>query len=93
MIRQALLPYLNSPINVNSTTGKIAADAIKTIEAAGKKIIDEEMMRNNELSGFDFYIDEDQNILSTSNLECTLEITPTGTARTITVNLGFVNPF
>lgn len=93
LIRQALLPYLNAPIEVNPSTGKIAAEVVKAIESAGRKLIEEEMLRNTELSGFTFLIDEQQDILSTSELVCQLSLVPTGTARTITINLGFSNPF
>ena len=91
LIRQALLPYLNSPVPVNTTNGRIDPVAIKAMEAAGSKALREGM--NGEVSGFSFRIAEDQDILSTSELQCTLEITPTGTARKIRVSIGFSNPF
>lgn len=90
LIRQAILPYLNSPITVDPTTGKIALAEIKAIEAKGRKAIDDGM--TNELSGFTFTIDENQNILSTSELLTELSLIPTGTARNIIVSLGFSNP-
>lgn len=90
LIRQAILPYLNSPISVNPTTGRIALAEIKSIEAKGRKAIEDGM--TNELSGFTFTIDENQNILSTSELLTELTLIPTGTASNIIVSLGFSNP-
>lgn len=90
LIRAALLPYLNAPITVDTVTGKIDIAEISAMQSAGRKAIDENM--KNELSGFTFTIDPDQNILSTSLLETELSLVPTGTARNINVKLGFSNP-
>ena len=93
IIRSTLLPYLNGPVPVNPTTGKLAAEYVKNLEALGNRAIDELMFKNAELSGFSFTIDENQNILSTSLLDTNLSLIPTGTARNINVNIGFTNPF
>lgn len=93
IIRSTLLPYLNGPVPVNPTTGKLAAEFVKNLEALGNRAIDELMFKNGELSGFSFEIDENQNILSTSLLDTALTLIPTGTARNINVNIGFTNPF
>lgn len=93
LIRQAMLPYLGSPVQVNPNTGFIDPVVVKTMEAAGQKAIEEGMSRNSELSAFTFTINEQQNILSTSELACTLELVPTGSARKISIKIGFSNPF
>ncbi len=93
LIRTALLPYLNSPIAVDPITGKLSPVIVKEIQEVGNKAINEQMLKAGELSGFTFLIDENQNILSTSNLDTELTLIPTGTARQITVNIGFSNPF
>lgn len=93
LIRQAMLPYLNSPVQVNPTTGYIDPVVVKAMEAAGQKAIEEGMSRNSELSGFVFTINEQQNILSSSELASTLELIPTGSARKISIKIGFSNPF
>lgn len=93
LIRTALLPDLLSPINVNPTTGRLAPDVVKKLEVQGKRAIDEGMLNLGQISGFQFIIDENQNILSTSELVCELSITPTGTARQIKIKIGFSNPF
>ena len=93
LIYDALLDDLNAPVKVDPTTGKLPAVVIKSMEALGNKAIEEGMLRADELSGFSFTIDENQNILSSSELATELTLTPTGTARKITVKLGFSNPF
>lgn len=93
VIRQTLLPDLNSPINVDPTTGRLSGEVVGALEAKGSKAITETMLNNAELSGFTFRIDPNQNILSTSELVAQLELVPTGTARKIVVNIGFINPF
>lgn len=91
--RTTLLPYLNSPVNINPTTGQIAVSTIKSMEALAQRAIEDGMLKPGELSSFSFTIDPSQNILSTSELECELTLVPTGTARKIVVKLGFTNPF
>jgi hypothetical protein len=93
LIYDVLLDDLNAPIKVNPATGKLPAVVIKAMEALGNKAIEEGMLKADELSGFSFTIDENQNILSSSELATELTLTPTGTARKITVKLGFSNPF
>lgn len=92
LVREALLPYLNSPIDVNAE-GKLSEDVVKTIESSVRKLIDEQMLRNSEVSDFDVYINPDQNILSTSELAVEVSLRPTGKAEQINVTLGFTNPF
>ncbi len=46
----------------------------------------------DEISGFSVYINPDQNVLSTSEIEIVLEITPFGYNRSLTVKLGLKNP-
>jgi hypothetical protein len=48
------------------------------------------MIRANEISNYQILIDPAQNILATSTLVVTANIQPTGVARNITINLGFV---
>jgi hypothetical protein len=91
--RRELLPFLNSPVEIDPVSGQLAAIAVKTIEAKVQKAITEQMLRQGEVSGFTFKIDPAQNILSTSELLCQLTIVPTGTARNITVQIKFSNPF
>lgn len=92
LIRLALLPYLNSPINVDPTTGQLSPAVVKNFEIVGRRSLDE-MDQSEEFSSAIVTVDPSQNILSTSELVLSLDITPTGTAESIVVNVGFVNPF
>lgn len=92
LIRQALLPRINSPILIDQESGQLSPEVIKSIETDGRKAL-ETMLSNNEVSGIDIFIDPAQNILSTSKLEVQFSIVPTGTARTIEATIGFDNPF
>jgi hypothetical protein len=92
LIRTALLPKLNSPISVDSSTGKLSPEVIKSYEVDGVKAL-ETMLSANEISDFDVYVDPNQNILSSSELKVKFQIVPTGTARKINVTIGFTNPF
>ena len=53
----------------------------------------EAMLANGEISALEVFVDPLQNILATSELKVVVSIIPTGTARKITVDLGFKNPF
>lgn len=92
LTREALLPFLNSPVTVDAE-GKLSQEVVKSYENAIRKLIDEQMARNQEVSSFDVYVDPNQDILSTSQLDVKLTIVPTGTSRNIIVKLGFENPF
>lgn len=93
LIRQALIGDLNSPVRVDPTSGRIPDVVIDSLEAKGKKAITDGMMNAEELSGFGFNIDPEQNILETSELEAVLDLIPTGTARNFSIKIGFINPF
>ncbi len=92
LIRTAMLPSLNSPINVDPTTGQLSPAVIKSFELKCRRALDG-MQDNEEFSAVNVIVDADQNILSTSELQIQLEITPTGTAENISVEIGFINPF
>ena len=89
---------MNSPVVINTTTGQIAAETVANWEAVGNKAITS-MFQNQEISGPDpqgptppVQINPEQDVLSTSEVQVQLSIVPTGTARTITVFVGFSNP-
>jgi hypothetical protein len=97
LVRDNLVPKINSPLYVDATTGKLSTatiedfknDAFKALEnmAANLEISTDE---NNELPANSVLIDPDQNVLSTSQIIITVQIVPVGVARLITVNIGFV---
>lgn len=91
LLRTALLPKLASPVLVD-IDGKLPQSVSKSFEGLCRSAL-EAMVANQEVSAFDVYVDPKQNILATSELKVKAEITPIGTARKITVDLGFKNPF
>ncbi len=92
LVRAALLPYVDSPQKIDPKTGKLSAEVIKQFETVGRKGL-EEMLRNDEVSAIDIYVDPNQNLLATSELVVKFEIIPTGSTSKITAKLGFKNPF
>lgn len=91
-IRAALLPRLGSPVQIDSDSGQLAPEVIKSYETTGRRAL-EAMLSNGEVSDIDVFVDPAQNILSSSELQLAFSIVPTGTARRISVTIGFVNPF
>jgi len=92
LIRSALLPYVESPQKIDAKTGKLSPEVVKQFEMVGKRAL-EEMLRNDEVSGLDVFVDANQNLLATAVLEIKFEIIPTGSASKIVAKLGFKNPF
>lgn len=91
-IRSVLLPRLAMPVNINPNDGTISPEIIKQFENDGKRAL-EQMMSDGEISSMDVFVDPFQNILATSELKVQFSIVPTGTARKISVTIGFNNPF
>lgn len=86
-LRLSLLPYLNSPIEIN-TDGTLTQDVISQFKAVCESALDQ-MKSNGEISQRQINIDGTQNVLSTNNLIIGVKIIPVGSAETITVNIGY----
>lgn len=82
-----LLPALNSPIVLNSDGTLTDQSAAYFVGLAEVNLI--QMVRNTELSAQKVVINPTQNVLSTGILVVSISLVPTGTARNITVNIGF----
>lgn len=91
-IREILLPRLNSPVLIDQATGKLSPEIVKSYEADGRRAL-ETMLKSEEISSMDVFVDPNQNILSSSELQVQFSLVPTGTARKISVTIGFTNPF
>jgi hypothetical protein len=98
LVRAAELPYVNSPVNVDSTTGFIDPITVANLEAVGNRAL-KPMFTAGEISGPDplgptppVQIDPQQDVLSVPNIDINVSIVPTGTARTLTNNIGLSNP-
>lgn len=92
IIYAALVPKLGNPVSVDSANGKLEKTFVSYLERLGHTALGE-MEKAQEISGKDVYVDPDQDVLSTSLINVKFSIVPVGTARTITADLSFTNPF
>ena len=88
-----MLNELLDEIDLNED-GTMQHAVIKSWQQTLENAINRQMTANGELSATDgegcqVYIDEKQNVVSTSKIELTLKVRPHGYARYIDVNLGF----
>lgn len=91
-VRAALIPKMKGNIGVDADTGQIDGDTIKSWQALAQRRIDQ-MITDGELSAGTVTIDPAQDVLATSEVVVTVDITPNGVARNIVANIGFTNPF
>jgi hypothetical protein len=98
LVRQAMLPFVNSTVFVDATSGLIDPTTVAVMEAAGNKAL-RQMFQAGEISGPDpqgpnppVQIDPNQDVLSTSEMTTQVSIVPTGVAEIITNYIGFTNP-
>lgn len=87
-VRSKLLPYLNGPLSVDASTGKLSADTVALLETVAGEAL-EDMEKAGELSGFRAEIDPDQNVLATSEVEVVIKNVPKGVMRKVNVKIGF----
>lgn len=99
IIRQAVLPSLNAPVAVDTTSGQLSPVFVAALQTKCNTAI-QEMFNNQEVSGPDpksstppVTIDPNQDVLATGNIDIALTLVPTGTARSLTVKMQFSNPF
>ena len=83
-----VLPFLNGTIKLEAD-GTLSLSTCGFVQGLANTSLDA-MVRANEISNYQILIDPAQNILATSTLVITANIQPTGVARNITINLGFV---
>lgn len=88
-VRTNLLPYLNSPLNIDPTTGQLDRNTVAYLETVAGKAL-EEMEKAGELSGYVAEIDPAQNVLNTGVLKVIIKNVPTGVMRQVQVQIGFV---
>lgn len=86
----ALLPFVNSPIQIDPETGKISPETITAFEAqAGLGLLD--MQRQGNVSGYRVYVDPDQDVLTNEGvIVVSFWIVPVGCAREIWANISLV---
>jgi hypothetical protein len=89
-VREYLLPYLAAPVEMDAETGKIGQDTIAMLTNEGNRYL-EDMEKNKELSGYKVYIDPDQDVLGTSQLEIVIRQVPQGVMRKIVMRMSYTN--
>lgn len=95
LLYAALLPEINSPLNVNPADGTLSTSTIGYFESLCDKTLRENMLANGELSGdeetpgYTITIDPEQDVLGSGVLEVAVKLVPVGVAREIIVTLGF----
>jgi len=86
-VRNALLPYVNSPLKVDPSTGYLSAAKITTFQNIVTDILTT-MQTNEEISGFSVTIDKNQNVLKNDTLVIKYSLVPVGVAARIEVVEG-----
>lgn len=92
LARKALNPRIKGRIYVDPESGKIAPTDAKEFETLTKGAI-RPMKEDGDISGgIDAYVDPEQNILATSQLNVELTFVPVAIGRKIKLTIGFKNP-
>lgn len=91
-VYKALVPYINSTIKIN-TDGTLPQTVCSHFQNVANVAVRKEMGAFDEISSVDSYVNPNQNLLATSEIQIEVEIIPTGVARKIIVPIGFKNPF
>lgn len=86
-VRAALLPYVNSPLMVNPSTGFLAPSKITAFKTLVGDIL-AKMQAAQEISGYAVTIDPNQNVLVDDTLRISYVIVPVGVAVKIYVEEG-----
>lgn len=86
-VRNALLPYVNSPLKVDPSTGYLSTAKITMFTNIVSDILDT-METNEEISGYSVSIDKTQNVLVNDTLVIKYSIVPVGVATRIEVVEG-----
>ena len=93
VVRRTLLPYVNSNVEVDTSTGQISASDISTFQNLVLNALDANMVEPGtsvpQISGRSCVIDEAQNILENDQLLINYALIPLGTTSVISVTEGF----
>jgi hypothetical protein len=88
LVYQTFINELNDDIDLTSA-GKLTPAVAKSYQGKIDNVVNNNMTSNGELSSFKSYVDQDQNVLSTSKIAIKLKAVPKGYAQEIDVTLGF----
>lgn len=86
-VRNALLPYVHSPLKVDPATGYLSPAKITMFHNIVSDILTT-MQTNEEISGFSVTIDKNQNVLKNDTLTIKYSLVPVGVASRIEVVEG-----
>jgi hypothetical protein len=87
-IRTYLLPHLSSPLYVDPKTGKLSEGTIAFLETVANRQL-EAMEKAKELSGFKVFIDPDQNVLVSSEMEFVIKQVGVGVMRRMKIKISY----
>lgn len=95
IVRRALLPRVNSNVEIDSSTGKLSASAIADFQNTVIQALDINMVEPGtskpQVSGRTCSIDPDQDVLSTDAINIEYGLVPLGVASLINSKEGFTN--
>ena len=94
-VRQALLPYVNNDIEVDTTTGQLSSSTVTEYQNLVLNALDNSMVEPGttvpQISGRTCNIDADQNVLENDQLLISYSLVPRGTTTAIFVTEGFTS--
>lgn len=95
VVRRALLPYVNSNVEIDVTTGKLSSSEIAKFQNVVIQALDINMVEPGtskpQISGRTCAIDEDQNVLDTDEIQINYSLVPLGVTSVINVTEGFAS--
>jgi hypothetical protein len=83
-----ILPQTGRPVYVDPATGKLTPEMCSYFESLANDAL-EQMERDRELSGFQAFVNPDQNVLTSGTIEIVIKNVPVGVARTFNVKISF----
>jgi len=89
-VRKKLLPQLNGPVLVDPQSGKLSPDYVTHLENLGDQAL-EQMERDGEISGYKTFVDPDQDVLSTSEVQVSIIDVPVGVSRNFKVKVAYAS--
>jgi len=92
LVREVYVEELLDEVDVDPTTGLLATSQIKSYQASAQTKLEQEMKARKEIAGVVVTVDADQNVLSTDEIQTTIDITPRGVANRLKATLSYSNP-
>lgn len=95
VVRRALLPYVNSNVEIDASTGTLSATAIANFQNIVIAALDANMVEPGttvpQISGRTCTIEEGQDVLNTDKIDIDYRLIPLGCASVIHVTEGFTS--